>query len=384
MLWCSPASCSFISRGAVDPKTTPLLEALKAEKAAAKDAVQILSYHGHYHKAAKADRAVVKAASKATKAGTSIDIAKEEEAAVFSRKLNPDGTPAAVPKAILTKPESSSKGPGKGRGNGTEIPARIPPERPERVKKKPAQSQAPSQSGVRMTPTAAATSAGISHDATPASASVAPEPRKPAASQDGSNPRPERERKRHGANPRMFEAALAGVGGSAGARRREREAKKEKGEVPNGETSQAGTDNAPAPTPSPTTPAAILKSTSEPPVTSVATSEKKDRPNPPTRGGGPGAGKNTKRERGSKLAGPPARSGTDNGSGLAPAAPKILTRDANSQPTTAATSTQAENGSPDTKSAGPASRGSHSGRRGRGRGRGRGVGAGPANSSTDS
>src|ERR1700733_10884784 len=63
-----PGDLLIIELDTVDPKATPLLEALKAEKAAAKDAAQILSYHGHYHKAAKADRAAAKAASKAPKA----------------------------------------------------------------------------------------------------------------------------------------------------------------------------------------------------------------------------------------------------------------------------------------------------------------------------
>lgn len=398
---CGLETCSFIGHDAVDPKATPLLEALKAEKAAAQDAAHILSYHGHY-KAAKADRAVVKATSKTAKVINAVDVTKEDEAAVFSRKLNPDGTPAVVPKAILTKPESSSKGLGRGRGNGADMSASGFSRQSEKAKKKSAQSQGKA----RTDSTAAPTPATISLHMTPVSprpgpaskaevSAVAPEPSNAAANHGENNARPERERKRHVANPRMFEAALAGVGGGAGVRRRERESKKEKGEVTSGETSHVAAANEPTPTPSSTAPTTASKSTSDPATASASVSEKKDRqPKPSTRGGDHGGGKNTKRDRVAKPPGPPTRSGAGIGNGSVPAAPRILFRDSsvvNAQPATAAAPIRAENGAPDTNDggpSGPAGRGSHNGRRGRGRGRGRGAApsssARPAASPTDS
>jgi hypothetical protein len=325
---------------------------------------------------------------------------KEDEAAVFSRKLNPDGTPAVVPKAILTKPESSSKGLGKGRGNGADMSASGLSRQSEKAKKKFAQSQGKA----RTDSTAAPTPATISLHMTPVSPKAAPAskaevstvaPSNAAANHGENNARPERERKRHVANPRMFEAALAGVGGGAGVRRRERESKKEIGEVTSGETSQVAAANEPTPAPSSTAPTTASKSTSDPATASVSASEKKDRqPKPSTRGGDHGGGKNTKRDRVAKPPGPPTRSGAGVGNGSVPAAPRILFRESsvvNAQPATAAAPIRAENGAPDINDGGPggpASRGSHNGRRGRGRGRGRGAApsssARPAASPTDS
>ncbi|KAF9520557.1 hypothetical protein BS47DRAFT_642025 [Hydnum rufescens UP504] len=68
------------------PKSTPLLEALKAEKAAAKDAAQILSYHGHYSSADRRHGASSssKAAAAAAKEGVS-----DDDPTVFSRTAPP-------------------------------------------------------------------------------------------------------------------------------------------------------------------------------------------------------------------------------------------------------------------------------------------------------
>lgn len=210
------------------PKSTPLLEALKAEKAAAKDAAQILSYHGHYTGADRR-RAPAAAAAKVAR-----DMKNEDET-VYSRKAPIPGEPGSttsVPNNASSKGDSKSRGPkepkasaggpttpGKRRNNrSNSVTDTGAPQSPQQAKNKP-QSKAQHAKATPSTSNQPAIGAGAADGA-------------PAQDQAPK----ERERKRPMLNPRMFEAALAGVGGSrtAGAkeptRKERREAKQPEGE----------------------------------------------------------------------------------------------------------------------------------------------------------
>lgn len=189
------------------PTSTPLLEALKAEKAAARDAASILSYHGHY---SGADRRL------ATKAVRDAAKVVEEDASIFSRS-NP--VPPSVPAPVLLvnhKPE------GKAREKGSK----------HRDPKGPllSQSSEPKKREKRADAAVPASihqskeknhSRGAQGKWAPSSVLAPKDAGASPADHPALDPPKERERKRPILNPRMFEAALAGVGAS-GARSRER------------------------------------------------------------------------------------------------------------------------------------------------------------------
>ncbi|KAF8311294.1 hypothetical protein DL93DRAFT_2169168 [Clavulina sp. PMI_390] len=361
----------------IDPKSTPLLEALKAEKAAAKDAAQILSYHGHYK--AKGDRPGVKPTSKLSKAvvaNSATTSRFDDEGGVFSRKLNADGSvpaPAVLkaaesPVASTSKPSNPSKGKG-GRpapetNAGDSVPASPSRKSAGGPKKKPtpAQQSTPQIKGNRAKPapntsaTAATATTGESQattrgDSAPtdppsASGSSKPATNEASSSQPSQGPSGKPERRKHAPNPRMLQAALAGVGGGGAPRRREREASKS-AEKPQPETSGEASAIAAA-GPSDAQPAAS---------SSTPGPEKKDRPareaQPSGRGG---------RHRHPKGPKPTATENTD-----------ASTEPAQNTPASSgATPASTQDGTPSQ----PSGRGVRGGRRG-GRGRGRGAGPNP-------
>lgn len=236
----------------VDPKTTPLLEKLKAEKAAAKDAAQIQSYHGHYR---GADRRAPASAIK-----SKVLPSRSDDLATFSRSLPPSGGESAKSARPITP---NGKTPTKGKGKAETVP-QSPSKQPP-VAKTPKKTQ-PRPTAVRSNPAAASTKSEAVASSSANSTIV---------SEANNNPRPER--KKQAVNPRMFEAALAGVGG--GTSRRQAAAAKKLQEAAVRPPVSSTTSNAPPPSISPTISAA---STASPiaPVTSSSTMEKKEKPIP--------------------------------------------------------------------------------------------------------
>ncbi|KAG1819049.1 Smg-4/UPF3 family-domain-containing protein [Suillus subaureus] len=194
------------------PKTTPLLEALKAEKSAQKDKEAILRNHAHYKDTSAASTARKEEVKK--KAAVPIAASQKQPeakpAAPLSRKAKKAATAAAAaqkagpPAQTVQALPSAAKGASAGHAN---LPAKPPPQAPAVPRqRRPSQSrqQAPKVLAASLPPKPAVQS-------TPAGAEAAP----PATSRRG---RPVVGLGRH------FEAALNGAVGPSGGRKREKEA----------------------------------------------------------------------------------------------------------------------------------------------------------------
>ncbi|KIK00982.1 hypothetical protein K443DRAFT_582423 [Laccaria amethystina LaAM-08-1] len=260
------------------PKTTPLLEALKAEKSANKDKEAILRNHAHYKDqlpgavARKDDKKKVPPAVQAQKVAEAAAVNKKAAgkkpqvaptaAAVQNQKPGPAGLPKSVgnvpgPSNLGVKPPKPARAP------------RAPPAKPQNVVPTAIQQQPPGPS------------------ATPIPTSTQQQ------SPDGAaTPTPRRARPVIGLASRQFEAALSGVGGGKSRREREREREKEREEgavTPIAAVSPSLT-SAPglAQTPSiASTPAVNVKEAGKP---APPTSPRKGRRGSHGRGGGSGGG----------------------------------------------------------------------------------------------
>ncbi|KAG2076243.1 hypothetical protein BDR04DRAFT_1207556 [Suillus decipiens] len=195
------------------PKTTPLLEALKAEKSAQKDKEAILRNHAHYKDISAASAGRKEEVKKKAAAPTAV-LQKQLEAkpaAPLSRKakkaaaaaaaaVQKASTPAQTAQTIPSAAKGTSAGP-------TNLPAKPPPQAPAVPRqRRPSQSrqQAPKVLAAPLPPKPAV-------QPTPASAEAAP----PANSRRG---RPVIGLGRH------FEAALNGAVGPSGGKKREKDA----------------------------------------------------------------------------------------------------------------------------------------------------------------
>ncbi|KAG2361050.1 Smg-4/UPF3 family-domain-containing protein [Suillus spraguei] len=195
------------------PKTTPLLEALKAEKSAQKDKEAILRNHAHYKDTSAASTARKEEVKKKAAAPTAV-LQKQPEAkpaAPLSRKAKKAAAAAAAAVQKASTPAqtaqiipSAAKGTSAGPAN---LPAKPPPQAPAVPRqRRPSQSrqQAPKVLAAPLPPKPAV-------QPTPASAEAAP----PANSRRG---RPVIGLGRH------FEAALNGAVGPSGGKKREKDA----------------------------------------------------------------------------------------------------------------------------------------------------------------
>lgn len=194
------------------PKTTPLLEALKAEKSAQKDKEAILRNHAHYKDTSAASTARKEEVKKkaAAPAAASQKQPEAKPAAPLSRKAKKAAIAAAAaqkagsPAQTAATVASAAKGASAGHAN---LPAKPPPQAPAVPRqRRPSQSrqQAPKVLAAPLPPKPTV-------QPTPASTEAAP----PATSRRG---RPVVGLGRH------FEAALNGAVGPSGGRKREKDA----------------------------------------------------------------------------------------------------------------------------------------------------------------
>ncbi|KAG2123109.1 Smg-4/UPF3 family-domain-containing protein [Suillus cothurnatus] len=194
------------------PKTTPLLEALKAEKSAQKDKEAILRNHAHYKDSSAASTVRKEEVKKKVAAPTAASQKQPEvkPAAPLSRKAKKAATAAAAalksgsPAQTAPTPPSAAKGASAGHAN---LPAKPPPQAPTVPRqRRPSQSrqQAPKVLAAPLPPKPAV-------QPPPASAEAAP----PASTRRG---RPVVGLGRH------FEAALNGAVGPSGGKKREKDA----------------------------------------------------------------------------------------------------------------------------------------------------------------
>lgn len=200
-------------------RTTPLLEALKAEKEASKDAANIIRYHPHYG-----------APSKLGPGGSRAkDRAQKEDDSTFSRSNEPN--PPAV-KAKDAKNAASSKDPVSGDGPAPFNVARSGPMSKKQAQKAKNSGANDAQPNQNSTPRANKSTKNQSNSATPQQAKPdrsnarpvqdSAEPSGSTVIEDTSSapvpprePGTPRERKRPAGNQRMFEAAVAGAMGGA-------------------------------------------------------------------------------------------------------------------------------------------------------------------------
>ena len=199
------------------PKTTPLLEALKAEKSANKDKEAILRNHAHYKDqisgaiARKDDKKKAAPAVQAQKVAEGAAAAGNKKAAGKKPQV---ATPAAA--AALNQnqkpgqPKSVGNVPGPSNlGAKPPKPARAPRAPPPPQANKPQNVVVPIQTAIQQQP-------GPST------------PTQPPPSDGATTPTPRRTRPVIGLASRQFEAALSGVAGGKSRREREREREREK------------------------------------------------------------------------------------------------------------------------------------------------------------
>ncbi|KAG1778777.1 Smg-4/UPF3 family-domain-containing protein [Suillus placidus] len=200
------------SQPPVAPKTTPLLEALKAEKSAQKDKEAILRNHAHYKDTSAASiirkedvkkkaAAPTAASQKQPEVKPAAPLSrKAKKAAAASAAAQQTGTPAQIAQTI----PSAAKGASAGHAN---LPAKPPPQAsavPRQRRPSQSRQQAPKLLAAPLPPKPAV-------QPTPANAEAAP----PANSRRG---RPVVGLGRH------FEAALNGAVGPSGGKKREKDA----------------------------------------------------------------------------------------------------------------------------------------------------------------
>ncbi|KAF9522235.1 Smg-4/UPF3 family-domain-containing protein [Crepidotus variabilis] len=197
------------------PKTTPLLEALKAEKSAARDKEAILRNHAHYKQAEIVSRKEDKKKSTNAPSGTpskAIDSAANRKAskkAHAQQQAQAQAAAAAAVQAAAINPGRSTQ-----TSKGPPPNAAASPSRPPRPPKPPRVSQ------LSKAVPAAPTSAVPSDAPGPSTSTIAPS----AAGSGTTDPAPATRRSRPliGIASRQFEAALniAGLANSASERKR--------------------------------------------------------------------------------------------------------------------------------------------------------------------
>ncbi|KAG2159546.1 Smg-4/UPF3 family-domain-containing protein [Suillus bovinus] len=193
------------------PKTTPLLEALKAEKSAQKDKEAILRNHAHYkdisvastirkEEVKKKAPAPAAASQKQPEVKPAAPLSrKAKKAAAAAAAAQQSGSPAQTTPTIPPAPKGTSAG-------HANLPAKPPPQAPAAPRQRPAsqsRQQAPKVLAAPLPPKPAV-------QPTPASAEVTP----PANSRRG--------RPVVGLG-RQFEAALNGAVGPGGGKKREKD-----------------------------------------------------------------------------------------------------------------------------------------------------------------
>ncbi|KAF8062215.1 Smg-4/UPF3 family-domain-containing protein [Lyophyllum atratum] len=216
------------SQPAPPPKTTPLLEALKAEKSAHKDKEAILRNHAHYK-----DATILASPRKEE---------PKKKGALPQKPAEP--TPSSSKKGLkkqapLSVPPSAQKPP-PAIANAVKIPAAAPgpshagPKSPKPPRAKPTAHAKPPQGGPKPPPAPIATT-----PAAPPVIAQAPGPVPPVPGGAAPAVPPRRARPVIGLASRQFEAALSGAGVGAGGdrksrREREREKEAQGGAVPAG------------------------------------------------------------------------------------------------------------------------------------------------------
>ncbi|KAF9467695.1 Smg-4/UPF3 family-domain-containing protein [Collybia nuda] len=304
------------------PKTTPLLEALKAEKSANKDKEAILRNHAHYKDQINIGSGTLRKDDTKKKGAP----AKPAEPTPGNKKPHKKGAPTTVPAVSKAPPIAPAP---KSTGGTSHAPPKSP--RAARTSRPPPQP--------KVTPTASKATAAAGTLALPDTEIAGTQPSQTAPAAASVPPR--RTRPVIGLASRQFEAALSGAGvGASGERksRREREKEREKEQEKN-----SGISSAPGPP------------------------EIKQTPPSP------------RRERGRGRGDAPA----PQGAGPTVKIPSILQRADNGSPATASKDaaridsldTSSTSLSPD--NSGPHHPGGGRGAR-RGRGRGRGISSGPA------
>ena len=267
------------------PKTTPLLEALKAEKSANKDKEAILRNHAHYKDqlpgalARKDDKKKVPPAVQAQKVAEGAAAAGNKKAGGKKQQVVP---PAAAAAASNQNQKPGQAGLPKSVGNvpgpsnlGAKPPksARAPRAPPPPQANKPQNVVVPIQTAIQQQP--------------------GPSTPQQPPSDGATTPTPRRTRPVIGLASRQFEAALSGVAGGKSRREREREREREK-EREEGAVTPTATVVSPSPAPGMAqTPSMAVASTPAGNVKEVV------KPGPPTsprrgrrgsHGGGGGSG----------------------------------------------------------------------------------------------
>ncbi len=214
---------------APEPKSTPLLDALKAEKTAAKDKEAILRNHPHYFHQQETPTIVVAPTKKedSKKKGAmkidepSVPPPTKKSGRAKKSEASKSNLPQTVPTIIAAPPAPANKTP-----NQTALPAKPP---------LPAHPKAPRQprdapQNRRAQPVADTTTTSPPSTSTPAP-STQPSAEQPSAPATPTAPRERRTRPLMGLQSRQFSAALNGAGvvlssdgGRAGRREREKKA----------------------------------------------------------------------------------------------------------------------------------------------------------------
>ena len=265
------------------PKTTPLLEALKAEKSANKDKEAILRNHAHYKDqipgaiARKDDKKKVAPAVQAQKVA--------EGTAAAANKKGAGKKPQVAPPAAAAALNQNKPGQPKSVGGNVPGPSNLgaKPPKPGRAPRAPPPPQANKPQNV-VVPIQAA----IQQQPGPST------PTQPPPSDGATTPTPRRTRPVIGLASRQFEAALSGVAGGKSRREREREREREKEREEGTVTPTATVSPSPAPglgqTPSmavASTPAGNVKEVGKP---GPPTSPRRGRRGSHGGGGGSGGG----------------------------------------------------------------------------------------------
>lgn len=204
------------------PASTPLLDALKAEKSAQRDKEAIQRNHSHYKDAVQA--------SKREESKKKTAAAESKQSGESTAPLGKRAAKRAAAAAAAAQKASAQAGPVAQlkSGNATSE-AKPSPSSPSKAKSTRAGKHPPKSSST--TPSQAAAAAAAAPSSPPTEASVqAPTPASaaPALAPASSDSSGRRSRPVLGIASRHFEAALSGAGVSKGSSRRERGTEKEK------------------------------------------------------------------------------------------------------------------------------------------------------------
>lgn len=317
------------TQGPAPPKTTPLLEALKAEKSAARDKEAILRNHAHYKQAdlsgrkEEKKRTILAAPSKGSEGPSNKKAAKKAQAQAQ----------AQVQAVAAAAVQAAAKPTQKGSSSNTAAS----PSKPPKVAKPPRSTQ-PGKAGLATAPPDTTTSASTA-----------------TARTDGEAPR--RTRPVIGLGSRNFEAALniAGLANSA-TERRKREKEKE---------------SIPTPTEGATTTAGSSLNIPSARIDASDTEQEKDAQGPKIQGPSP----RKERPRRGRGGGPPSAGPAGGGGHASESVPSVkvgvLQRNDGSSTRAATQKPAATSGVEESSTA--SGGGPPRGRRGRGGGRGRGA-----------